>query len=344
MSNAPIPPHHMLALNDNTLTQENWQRELQAAYRDPLALLADLDVSPEQVDLSSEAARRFAFRVPRPFAARMRPRDPFDPLLRQVIPSAGELASHAGFVADPVSDLAAHPIPGLLHKYAGRVLLIVTGACAVNCRYCFRRQFPYRETSGPERWRAALDYVANDASISEVILSGGDPLMLKDKPLHELVRAIDSIDHVETLRVHTRMPIGIPARVTPTLLNTLTSGRLKSVLVLHANHANEIDHEVASALERVYAARIPMFSQTVLLRGINDDAGTLAQLARTLFDNGVIPYYIHQLDPVAGAAHFDTPSAQVQALAQALRATLPGYLVPRLVREVAGAAAKIPIV
>ncbi|UCH52742.1 MAG: EF-P beta-lysylation protein EpmB [Pseudomonadota bacterium] len=318
-----------------------WQHELAAAITDPQELLAAVGLGAEWLPAARAAARTFPLRVPRGFIARMRRGDAQDPLLRQVLPLGEECQSAAGFVADPVGDMAAMKLPGLLHKYRGRVLLTVTGACAIHCRYCFRRHFPYGDANAAaDHGAVAVQYIAADPSIREVILSGGDPLSLSDRKLTELVRALDVIPHLDRLRVHTRLPIVLPERITDDLVALLTGIALTPVVVVHANHANEIDAAVRGAVARLRDAGISVLNQSVLLRGVNDDVDALAQLSETLFAAGALPYYLHLLDPVHGAAHFDVEEARARALIAQLAARLPGYLVPRLVRELAGSASK----
>jgi len=296
---------------------------------------------------SAAAARDFPLRVPRSFVARMRPGDPRDPLLLQVLPTAAELEAVPGYTVDPLLEAAVSPAPGVLHKYRGRALLVVTGACGVHCRYCFRRHFPYAEHvawSGIER---ALDWVASERSVEEVILSGGDPLTLPDDRLASLVEGIAGIRHVRRLRIHTRMPVVLPSRVDDALIAWLSAtgggSRLATVVVLHANHASEIDDDVRRAARRLRDAGATLLNQTVLLAGVNDHAATLVALSHTLFDAGVLPYYLHLLDRVAGAAHFEVEERRARELMREVMAALPGYLVPRLVREVPGAPYKVPV-
>ncbi len=280
-------------------------------------------------------------RVPRAYIARMHRGNPHDPLLRQVLPLADEDLLSPGFGIDPVGDLAARAGPGILHKYHGRALVITTGACAIHCRYCFRRHFPYSEAQ--ERtadWASVLDYLARDTRIEEVILSGGDPLALSDQRLALLVQGLDRIKHLQRLRIHTRLPIVLPERVDAQLLGWLTATRLKPVVVVHANHAQELDAAVDAALDRLRRHGVHLLNQSVLLRGVNDSVPALQMLSERLFNAGVLPYYLHLLDPVQGAAHFDVPALEAQSLLRKLGARLPGYLLPRLVREQAGAAAK----
>jgi len=321
-----------------------WQRALARAVTDPEELIRLVDLGPEWLPAARAAARLFPLRVPRGFVARMRRGDPRDPLLRQVLPLAEECLTAPGFVTDPVGDSEAMRTPGLLQKYPGRVLLTATGACAVHCRYCFRRHFPYAEANpGADHWRAALDCIAADDSVTEVILSGGDPLTLSDRRLKEFTDALAAIPHVHRLRLHTRLPVVLPERVDHGLLAWLGGVRLPTAVVIHANHARELDGDVRAALARLRAAGAVLLNQSVLLRGVNDAAEALADLSETLFDVGVLPYYLHLLDRAQGAAHFDVDEVRARVLMDALRARLPGYLVPRLVREVAGAPAKVLI-
>ncbi len=323
---------------------QGWRAEMARAYTDVHRLLCDLQIDPATLPALRAAEAGFPLRVPYGYAARMRRGDANDPLLRQVLALAVEDIPQPGFAIDAVGDLAAMPVPGLLHKYHGRALLIATGACAVHCRNCVRRHFPYGEAHAKAgQWRAALDYIAADTSIAEVILSGGDPLMLDDAVLAPLITALDAIPHLRRLRIHTRLPIVLPQRIDAELLTWLSATRLGRVVVVHANHAHEIDAGVRSALSAMRAVGATVLNQAVLLGGVNDDAGVLCNLSEALFDAGVLPYYLHRLDAVHGAAHYAVPEARAQQLLGTLRARLPGYLVPRLVREVAGAAAKLPV-
>jgi len=320
----------------------DWQQSLRDAVRDPAELCRLLELDPGLIEPARAAARAFALRVPREFVARMRKGDPGDPLLRQVLPLDEELGSLPGFSADPLAEGSCNPAPGLIHKYHGRVLLIVSGACAVNCRYCFRRHFPYADNApGRARWSQTLDYVARRSEVTEVILSGGDPLAASDALLAWLVERIAEIPHVRRLRVHTRLPIVIPDRVTPACLDWLTGSRLRTALVLHSNHAQELDATVEAALHRLRERAVPLFNQSVLLRGVNDSVDALAELSERLFDCGVTPYYLHLLDPVDGAAHFGVDEDRARRLHDAIRRRLPGYLVPRLARETAGGPYKL---
>lgn len=322
-----------------------WQRELARAYARPAELLADLGLEPAACGLSAAAARDFPLRVPRGFVARMRRGDPADPLLRQVLPTVAETAAVPGFIADPVGDLGALAAPGVLRKYAGRALLIATGACAINCRYCFRREFPYGDhAQGPDRLRESLALVAADPGISEVILSGGDPLLRPDPWLADVFTQLGAIGHLRRIRIHTRVPIVLPERVDAGLLAVLDAAPRPVAVVLHCNHPREIDASVQAACTRLGAMGRTLLNQAVLLRGVNDAATVLVDLAESLYAAGVLPYYLHQLDAVRGAAHFAVDDATALRLDAEQRARLPGYLVPRLVREVPGATAKTPLV
>lgn len=308
------------------------------------ALLAELGLSAADLPASLRAAADFPLRVPRSYAQRIAPGDPEDPLLRQVLAAPEEVQPVPGYGPDPLAEAAHTPVPGVLHKYHGRVLLVVTGACAVHCRYCFRRHFPYSEhMPTPERLSRALDWLAQQTDVSEVILSGGDPLSLSDRRLSALIEALAAMPHLKRLRIHSRLPVVIPGRMTPTLQEALTSARWQSVLVLHANHARELSPGLGAELAPLRQAGVTLLNQAVLLRGVNDRLADQVALSEALFASGVLPYYLHQLDRVAGAAHFAVPDQEALALHRALRGRLPGYLVPRLVREVAGDEAKTPL-
>ena len=336
-----LVPHRIIASSDKP---RRWQEIWRESVTDPRELLTLLELDHLADQLLAQADTGFALRVPRDFISRMRVGDDSDPLLLQVLPGAAELLDVAGYRTDAVGDMAARAAPGVLHKYAGRALLIASGACAINCRYCFRRHFPYaRETAASDHWRGALDYLRADSSIEEVILSGGDPLALSTAKLAELSTALADIGHIRRLRIHTRLPIVLPQRIDDEFSNWLAALPLQRVVVIHANHANELDGTVADACGRLRQAGATVLNQSVLLRGVNDDADALAALSEALFAEGVLPYYLHQLDQVQGAAHFQVSDDRALALMDALRARLPGYLVPRLVREIAGEPAKSPL-
>ncbi len=320
-----------------------WQHELAGAITDPEALARALGLDPGLFPAAAEASGQFRLRVPLSFVRRMRHGDPADPLLRQVMPTAAELAEWPGFGPDPLEERAAFKAPGLLQKYQGRALLITTGACAINCRYCFRREFPYAEQIGNPALSQALGAIAADPGIEEVIFSGGDPLSLSDTRLRALTDLLAPIPHLRRLRVHTRLPVVLPSRVDAGLLGWLRNLPWPVAIVLHANHGNEIDAGVHAACASLRAAGATLLNQAVLLRGVNDSVAALSDLSQRLFAAGVVPYYLHLLDRVRGAAHFDVPEATAQQLVGNLAATLSGYLVPRLVREVAGGPAKMTV-
>lgn len=313
-----------------------WQGALQTAIRSRDELLGFLEIDDGQIAAIEPTSHEFPLLVPRGFARRMRKRDPLDPLLRQVLPLAAERAPAPGFELDPLHELAA-AADGLIRKYPGRALLITTAACPVHCRYCFRRHFPYSEqTAARGNWQTALSAIANDASIAEVILSGGDPLSLSNHRLADLIARLERIAHVTTLRIHSRYPIILPERVDSGLLEILGATQLRVVVVVHCNHPNEIDAAVGISLAALAGAGASVLNQSVLLRDINDDVDVLATLSWRLFHAGALPYYLHELDAVAGAAHFQVPHEHAQAFVIALRQRVPGYLVPRLVREIPG--------
>lgn len=322
----------------------SWQQALSDLVTDPRELLEFLELDPSLLPAALLADRDFRLRVPRAFLGRMRRGDPDDPLLRQVLPTGAEAGVIPGYSSDPLAEHRHTRAAGLLQKYQGRVLVIAAGACAVNCRYCFRRHYPYGDnTPGTEQWQHLLATVADDTSIEEVILSGGDPLMVSNRRLSWIANELAAIPHVTRLRVHTRLPVVIPARVDDSLPSILAGTRLAAVLVIHANHANELDEDVRQAMARLADAGITLLNQSVLLRGVNDSANALADLSHRLLACRVMPYYLHLLDRVAGAAHFDVPETEATALLRDLAGRLPGYLLPRLVREIPGQPGKTPI-
>lgn len=329
--------------------EKGWQAELAHGFHNPAELLGALGLRADDCNLApasmaTDGSAAFPMRVPRGFVARMQPGDPLDPLLMQVLPTLAEYLPAAGFVGDPVGDLASARTPGLLQKYAGRALLITTGACAVHCRYCFRREYPYAEQSAvASQLSSALQAIAADTSLEEIILSGGDPLVLHESRLENLLDALDNVPHIQRIRLHSRVPVVLPERVDNRLLAVLGRRRARVVVVIHANHSNEIDVRVATALRDLATVSGTILNQSVLLRGINDSPEALVALSRALFAAGVIPYYLHQLDPVAGAAHFAVSDARAKELVAAVSMALPGYLVPRLVRETPGAGSKTPL-
>jgi EF-P beta-lysylation protein EpmB len=321
----------------------HWQKSLSNLITDPKELCQLLALDLHTL-VNEHAITEFSLRVPRSFVARMEKGNPQDPLLKQILPIAQEMQLTPGYSHDPLGESDANPAPGLLHKYHGRLLLLVTGGCAINCRYCFRRHFPYHDNApGTQGWDKVITYIEKDPTISEVIYSGGDPLLAKDDMLAALTQKIAAIDHVHTLRIHTRLPIVIPERITTSLLTWLTETRLKTVLVTHANHPNEIDYSVKEALQRLRNAGVTVLNQSVLLQGVNDDVDTLVDLSRKLFDASVLPYYLHMLDAVQGAAHFAVSDEKAKKLIAEMCLKLPGYLVPKLVREKSGVLTKMPL-
>lgn len=321
----------------------NWQTILARAITDPQVLLERLELDASQFKLAPDNTT-FPLRVPEPYVARIRPGDPDNPLLRQVLPVAEEARQHPDYSVDPVGDLQSVSTPGLLRKYRGRALMIPTGSCAIHCRYCFRRHFPYKEHRGASsHLEQVINAVRTDPGLGELILSGGDPLSLTDEKLARIGQQLAAIPHLKRLRIHTRLPVIVPARVTDGLLHWISSLSLKTIIVLHINHADEIDAEVSKAASKLAAAGATLFNQSVLLKGVNDRVDTLAELSEALFSIGVQPYYLHMLDRVQGTAHFEVGESQARQLMRLLRARLPGYLVPRLVREIPGAPAKQPV-
>jgi len=324
--------------------ETRWQALWRQAVRDPRELLALLGLEAQARRISEAAARQFPLRVPRGFVARMRHGDPDDPLLRQVLPILDEERIVPGFELDAVGDAAARSGHGVIQKYAGRALLIATGSCAVNCRYCFRRHYPYaQDTAAAAGWREAITRLREDATIREVILSGGDPLSLADHKLAELTDALREVPHIRRLRIHSRLPIVLPERVDAGLLEWLGDLPWPTTLVVHANHANEFDASVDAAMAKLRDIGVILLNQSVLLRGVNDDVEALVALCERGFEAGVLPYYLHQLDRVAGAAHFEVSDTRALALHTGIATRLSGYLVPRLVREIAGQPGKTPL-
>lgn len=315
----------------------DWQQELHNSIYKPMQLLELLGLADSPLAPKIAHKQGFRLQVPCSYVARMRKGDPDDPLLRQVLPLIEENQQLQAFSKDPVGDGVAEKAPGLLHKYHGRVLLVTTGACAIHCRYCFRQHYHYSAAKP----FAALESIRADTSITEVILSGGDPLSLTDQRLAELARNLADIPQIQRLRLHTRLPIVLPTRVNDELLAWLIGTRLQPVIVVHANHANEFDDQVNEALMKLVDAGITVLNQSVLLRGVNDNAASLIALSEALFKCRVLPYYLHLLDRVQGAAHFEVSTEIATQLIEEMRIALPGYLVPKLVREVKGMPYKV---
>ncbi|MFK8048570.1 MAG: EF-P beta-lysylation protein EpmB [Halioglobus sp.] len=321
-----------------------WQLELRDAVRSSAALREFLSLEPDEASLEQRAQSDFAVLVPKPYARRMTPGDPLDPLLLQVLASGAELSSPSDYSPDPLQEREKNPLPGLIHKYQGRVLLIAASGCAVNCRYCFRRHFDY-STNSPSQshWQDTLRYIEQDSSISEVILSGGDPLLLPDDIFAELVSLISDIEHVKRLRIHTRLPVVLPTRITSALCETLARSRFRPVLVLHCNHPNEIDGDVCDAIGRLRDAGVTVLNQSVLLAGVNDDPQCLSELGEALFEAGAMPYYLHTLDKVEGASHFAITRERAIEIYRQLISRNSGYLVPKLVSECPDQPSKVPL-
>ncbi|MDD2945675.1 EF-P beta-lysylation protein EpmB [Acinetobacter haemolyticus] len=330
----------------NYLYQEqNWQSQLSDLITDPLELLETLQLSPDQL-LSGAilASEKFKLRVPRAFVGKMSIGNPLDPLLLQVLPHHLELEDHPGFVTDPLGEEQANQQPGVLHKYKSRFLLTLTGACAVHCRYCFRRHFPYQENLPKnEDWLNIKQYIQNQPDINEVILSGGDPLTLSNRKLALWIERLESMPQIKFLRIHSRVPIVIPNRVDEELISLLKNSRLRIILVVHSNHAAELDEFTCSKLSALVQHQITVLNQAVLLKGVNNSAQLLVDLSYRLFEAGVMPYYLHVLDKVKGAHHFDLSPEEINLIYKEVLENLPGYLVPKLVREIAGEKNKTPL-
>lgn len=324
--------------------REDWLQQLADVITDPDDLLRILFLNEHpHLQQGSGARRLFPLRVPRAFVARMQPGNASDPLLLQVLTAREEFITAPGFTHDPLDEQRS-VVPGLLHKYRNRALLLVKGGCAVNCRYCFRRHFPYQDNQGNKaNWLQALDYIRQHPELDEIIFSGGDPLMAKDHELSWLLDQLEDIKHIRRLRIHTRLPVVIPARITATLCQRLGSSRLQVLMVTHINHANEIDPPLRDSMARLKQAGVTLLNQSVLLRGVNNDADVLATLSNALFDAGILPYYIHVLDKVQGAAHFMVDDDEARQLMKGLLSRVSGYLVPRLTREVGGEPSKTPL-
>ncbi|ODS24321.1 EF-P beta-lysylation protein EpmB [Candidatus Endobugula sertula] len=331
-------------MKNSVLATNTWQQAMQQCITSPEELFNILDLDPIHLPATRAANKQFPLRVPLSFIKRMAKGDINDPLLKQVLPIKQELQHSPGYLFDPVGE-QQNPSKGIIYKYHGRALLIVNGHCAVNCRYCFRRHFPYADNrlSRPE-WEQAISELAANPQISEVIYSGGDPLSASDRQLRWLTQKIAAISHIKRLRIHTRLPVVIPERITVESLKWMTESRLQTIVVLHINHSNELkSSELLHAIQRIKASGITLFNQAVLLKGVNDTEEQLIQLCESLFTAGVIPYYLYTLDKVAGATHFNTELKRARALHQAVIARLPGYMVPKLVSEVAGQPSKSPV-
>ncbi|WP_217518518.1 EF-P beta-lysylation protein EpmB [Vibrio metschnikovii] len=323
--------------------EQNWLQQLANGISDPEQLLTQLAIDPSPWQSGFKARALFAQRVPQSFVERMEKGNPHDPLLRQVLPLSDEFIIHPDYSTDPLEE-QNNATPGLLHKYRNRCLLIVKGGCAINCRYCFRRHFPYQDNKGNKSvWQQSLDYIAQHPQLNEVILSGGDPLMAKDHELSWLVEQIAAIPHIKRLRIHSRLPVVIPARITDELVSLCAETRLQVILVTHINHANEINAELSQQLARLRAEKVTLLNQSVLLKGVNDSVPAQVALSEALFDAGILPYYLHVLDKVQGAAHFYVSDEQARTIIAGLIEQVSGYLVPKLTREIGGRPSKTPL-
>ncbi len=333
---------HIVTLNSPV--REDWLQQLADVVTDPTELLQLLSLDQHaELSAGADARKLFALRVPRAFIDRMKIGDAQDPLLLQVLTSRQEFIDAPGYSTDPLDEQSS-VVPGLLHKYRNRALLLVKGGCAVNCRYCFRRHFPYQDNQGNKRnWQAAIDYIAEHPELDEIIFSGGDPLMAKDHELAWLVAELENIPHLKRLRIHSRLPVVIPARITEALCQILAQTRLQVLLVSHINHAQEIDDALRYGMQMLKRAGVTLLNQSVLLRGVNDDAQALANLSNALFDAGILPYYLHVLDKVQGAAHFFVDDEEARALVRQLLTMVSGYMVPKLAREIGGEPSKTPL-
>lgn len=335
----------MISRNQNPRPVSRWREDLRSAFGSVQELLAALELDSRDLG-ADEGSMDFPLRVPRSFVRRMKKGDPNDPLLRQVLPTLLEKEPHSpGYSRDPLAELSHRPAAGIVEKYAGRVLMITTGACAVHCRYCFRRHYPYGDDLlGRNEWEKSLDWIRQRKTIREIIFSGGDPLSLEDSKLGTLADRLNAIPHVKTLRIHTRQPIVLPSRVNDSLKEWMSRLRLNIVMVLHVNHPQELEaDDVREALRHLREGPGVLLNQSVLLRGVNDDPAILQGLSEALFENGVLPYYVHTLDKVEGAAHFALADDRARAIVDDLRHRLPGYLVPRLVQDIPGQLSKIPL-
>ena len=317
-------------------TKPQWLIDLAEAFNDPVKLLTFLELNPADFEQAILARKLFPLRVPKSFAQRMEKGNPQDPLFLQVMSAEQEFLQVEEFTRDPLEEQHS-PAPNILHKYHNRLLFMVKGGCAVNCRYCFRRHFPYEDNKGTKQnWQKALQYIAERPEIEEVIFSGGDPLMAKDHELEWLIKHLENIPHLKRLRIHSRLPVVIPQRITDEFCRLLAQTRLQKILVTHVNHANEIDADFAHAMAKLKDCGVVLLNQSVLLKNVNDDALILKTLSDRLFSVGILPYYLHLLDKVEGATHFYLNDAQALKIYKELQRISSGYLVPKLAREIGG--------
>lgn len=332
-----------LILSDSD-TRPQWKQQLSNSIVSVHKLLAILEINPSTLNLSEQANQQFSLRVPLPFVEKMTKGDPNDPLLLQVLPVLAEEEQSPGFSLDPLQEANANPVPGLIHKYKNRVLLIGAQTCAINCRYCFRRHFPYQENRiGSKDIESIIQYITQHTELDEVILSGGDPLANNDKTLNQLISQLNNIKHLKRLRIHTRLPVVIPARINQDLIHWVNQSRLPVTFVIHVNHPNEVDSALTEAMAKLRATGNMVLNQSVILKGINDNAKTLIRLSEKLFEAGVMPYYLNVLDRVQGSAHFEVTEAEALQLTEQMMINTSGYLVPKLVRESAEIPYKMPI-
>ena len=341
----PRKPSRNQSESQSRSRSKNQSEKLTRAYfTNPMELLERLNLTPQQMSFSAEAAEKFRFKVPEAYVNKIQPGKANDPLLLQIFPVQQELKSVPGYIMDPLAEADSLYQPGLLQKYDGRALLLVTPGCAINCRYCFRRHYPYDDKGHLwEQLKKNIQLIKQDSTITEIILSGGDPLSLSDARFAELITLLESVPHLKRLRIHSRFPIVEPDRISDELLDILLGSRFQFIMVLHINHAQEIGPDSKTSIEKLRNKQVILLNQSVLLKGVNDNAGILAQLSEILIENHIIPYYLHMLDHVQGSAHFEVSDNDAIQIHQQLRAVLPGYMLPRLVREVAGEKSKLPV-
>lgn len=334
----------MTTLKNKATGCDNWKSILRHSYLSWEVLLKYLDLKPDQIQIDDTSRHTFPFKVTRQYASRIQKGDPKDPLLRQIIPLTEEKISHPDYQDDPLGEIG-HRFGSsfLIKKYKGRALMITTGSCAIHCRYCFRKNFPYTEKIGRQKILLALDELQNLSEIDELILSGGDPLILEDLKLDTILNCLSELPHIRRVRIHTRIPAVFPPRITPSLLRVLSNRRYSLILVTHINHPNEIDGEVRAAINALRQNQITLLNQSVLLKDVNDNHDTLRNLSNKLFEIGILPYYIHMLDKVTGTTHYEVTRRKAKSLKKLLYASLPTYLVPRFVEEIPGAPSKNPI-
>lgn len=321
--------------------ENHWSTELAQAIKTPAELLPLLGLKAEDLPNAALAMQSFRMLVPRPFVQRMTYGNPHDPLLKQVLADDIEMQSTAGYSKDPLNESAHTPQKAIVHKYERRVLVITTGVCAVNCRYCFRRHFPYGDNQlAQKEWDSVIAYLEQHPEVNEVILSGGDPLMLKDSQLAKQIDRLNALPQLKRLRIHSRLPVVIPSRINAELLAWIQLCRLDVVLVLHSNHGNEIDQTLAEKVSLLKQAGVTVLNQGVLLKGVNDTVEAQVELSERLFAAGILPYYMFTFDPIEGGAHFDLSVEHAQTLMGQVAQKLPGYLMPKLAKEIPGQPAK----